>query len=276
MPSDITETDFRSRSERKKKKNTNVINGVLAAAGLAVMLFALFFVMYPFGKDNQELASVLPSASPSPVPTGTESQVASSSPHPTLSPSGEEPVASSEPDEGAYEEPSPSPIPTPSEAPAQTTEKLEPTAAPGKPSAKPTASGSGGTYIVKEGDTLSSISVAQYGSKGYVSLIAEKNGIVFVNDLKPGDKLSLPPGSSKPPSEGKKSFSKSDTKEIDYSKVKLPATYLVLPGDTFYRISVRFYGTGKHAGRIAEKNGLDADAGLKAGESITIPAKPAE
>ncbi|OXM16392.1 LysM peptidoglycan-binding domain-containing protein [Paenibacillus herberti] len=275
MPSDMHETGFRSRSERKKKENTTVINGVLAAAGLAVVLFALFFVMYPFDKDNQELASSLPSASPSPVPTGTELQAVSELPLPSSSPSVD-PAPSPEPDEGAYEEPNPSPTATPNKAPAQPTEKPEPTEVPAKPSAKSTASRSGGTYIVKEGDTLTSISVAQYGSKDYVSLIAEKNGIVFVNDMKPGDKLTLPPRSSKPSSEGKKSLSTNGTKEIDYSKVKLPATYLVLPGDTFYRISIRFYGTGKHAGHIAKKNGLDADAGLKAGVSITIPAKPAK
>lgn len=271
--SDMPETGFRSRSERKKKKNSTVINGVLAAAGLAIVLFALFFVMYPFDKYKQELASGLPSASPSPVPT--ESQAASASPLPSSSPSAE-PTPSSEPDEGTYEEP-PSPTATPSAEPApQLTEKPEPTTTPAKPAAKPNASGSVGTYIVKEGDTLTSISIKKYGSKDYVSLIAEENGIVFVNDMKPGDKLKLPPSSSKPPSKGKKSSSTSGTKEIDYSKVKLPATYFVLPGDTFYRISVRFYGTGKHADRIAEINGLDADAGLKAGESITIPAKPAK
>ncbi|MCM3748875.1 LysM peptidoglycan-binding domain-containing protein [Paenibacillus pasadenensis] len=275
--SDMPETGFRSRSERKKKKNTTLINGVLAAAGLAVMLFALFFVMYPFDKYKQELASGLPSASPSPTPT--ESQEASASPLPSSSPSPE-PTPSSEPDEG-YEEPTPSPAATPSEKPTpQPTEKPEPTKTPGKPSAKPTAkpnaSGSASTYIVKEGDTLTSISINKYGSKDYVSLIAEENGIVFVNDMKPGDKLKLPPSSSKPPSKGDTSSSTNGTKEIDYSKVKLPATYFVLPGDTFYRISVRFYGTGKHADRIAEINSLDADAGLKAGESITIPAKPAK
>ncbi|WP_339279997.1 LysM peptidoglycan-binding domain-containing protein [Paenibacillus sp. FSL W8-1187] len=269
MPSDMPETGFRSRSERKKKKNTTVINGVLAAAGLAIVLTALFFVMYPFDKDNKELASGVPSASPSPSPASSAepaspSPEASASPLPSPAPS-EEPSASAGP-----AEPSPSSSPD-----AEPTDKPEASAAPAKPSPKPKPSSSG-TYTVKEGDTLTSISVAHYGSKDYVSLIAEKNGIVFVNDMKPGDKLTLPPASSKPAAGGKKGSAPSGTKEIDYSKVKLPATYLVLPGDTFYRISVRFYGTGKHAELIAKKNGLDAEAGLKAGDSIVVPAKPAD
>ncbi|QJC52074.1 LysM peptidoglycan-binding domain-containing protein [Paenibacillus albicereus] len=272
MPSDMPETGFRSRSERKKKKNTTVINGVLAAGGLAIVLFALFFVMYPFDDDGKKLASGVPTASSPPSPAGSAEPAApspepSASPLPSLAPS-EEPDASSAPDAGA---PEPSPSSSPDAAP---TDKPAASAAPAKPTPKPRAS-STRTYIVQEGDTLTSISVAQYGSKDYVSLIAEKNGIVFVNDMKPGDKLKLPPASSKPSSGGSGS-PPTETNEIDYSKVKLPATYLVLPGDTFYRISVRFYGTGKHAELIAEKNGLDAEAGLKAGDSIIVPAKPAE
>ena len=107
-----------------------------------------------------------------------------------------------------------------------------------------------------------------YHSKQYVSFLAERNKIVFVNDMKVGDTIKIPAltagagsGSGKP-----------DT--ADYSAVKLPATYLVRPGDTLYRISVQFYQSGAYVGFLAKHNNLDEKAGLKAGVSLDIPVKP--
>lgn len=142
-------------------------------------------------------------------------------------------------------------------------------------SSKPTASSSTAAsklpmkYVVKKGDTLSTISMKFYRSKQYVAFLAKRNGIVFVNDMKPGDTITIPALTA---SAG---TTPSTTKDADYSKVKLPATYLVRPGDTLYRISVLFYGSGKYASFLAKQNKLDEKAGLNAGVSLNIPVKPA-
>ncbi|MBO7746292.1 LysM peptidoglycan-binding domain-containing protein [Paenibacillus sp. MWE-103] len=139
---------------------------------------------------------------------------------------------------------------------------------------KTVSSGGSGTklptsYVVKKGDTLSTISMKFYHSKQYVAFLAERNGIVFVNDMQPGDTIKIP---ALPAGAGSNA-GKPDAE--DYSKVNLPATYLVRPGDTFYRISMQFYKSGSYAGFLAKQNNLDENEGLKAGMSLTIPKKPA-
>ncbi|SFJ73317.1 LysM domain-containing protein [Paenibacillus sp. UNC496MF] len=139
---------------------------------------------------------------------------------------------------------------------------------------KTASSGGSGTklptsYVVKKGDTLSTISMKFYHSKQYVAFLAERNGIVFVNDMQPGDTIKIP---ALPAGAGSNA-GKPDAE--DYSKVNLPATYLVRPGDTFYRISMQFYKTGSYASFLAKQNDLDENEGLKAGMSLTIPKKPA-
>ncbi|MFC4812165.1 LysM peptidoglycan-binding domain-containing protein [Paenibacillus sp. GCM10023250] len=139
---------------------------------------------------------------------------------------------------------------------------------------KTDATGSTGTklpasYVVKKGDTLSTISMKFYHSKQYVAFLAERNGIVFVNDMKPGDTIKIP---ALPAGAGSNA-GKPDAE--DYSKINLPATYLVRPGDTLYRISVQFYKSGSYASFLAKQNNLDENEGLKAGMSLTIPKKPA-
>ncbi|QHT58812.1 LysM peptidoglycan-binding domain-containing protein [Paenibacillus lycopersici] len=125
------------------------------------------------------------------------------------------------------------------------------------------------TYVVKKGDTLSTISLKFYHSKQYVAFLAQRNGIAFVNDMKVGDTIRIPALTA-----GAGSV-KEGSKSGDYSKVKLPATYLVRPGDTLYRISVLFYQSGSYVSFLAKQNNLDEKEGLKAGVSLQIPAKPA-
>ncbi|MBD2845501.1 LysM peptidoglycan-binding domain-containing protein [Paenibacillus sp. IB182496] len=119
------------------------------------------------------------------------------------------------------------------------------------------------TYTVRKGDTLSSISARFYGSKQYVALLAEHNGIVLLNDMKVGTKLKIPAPSS--------GADASERPLQDYTKVELPATYLVQAGDTFYRLSQQFYGSRDYAALIARHNGLAATDDLKAGSNLEIP-----
>jgi LysM repeat protein len=108
-----------------------------------------------------------------------------------------------------------------------------------------------------------------YHSKQYVNLLAEHNALVFINDMKPGDTIKIPAL----PSDGD-AASRNSKDNVDYSKVTLPATYMVRPGDTLYRLSMLFYQSGDYVDLIAEQNKLDKSKGLKAGTNLVIPALP--
>ncbi|MBJ6360721.1 LysM peptidoglycan-binding domain-containing protein [Paenibacillus sp. GCM10012307] len=123
------------------------------------------------------------------------------------------------------------------------------------------------TYVIEKGDTLSTISEKFYNSKEHVALIAEANNIVFINDMQVGDKITIPALSS-----GKGSSNGKKPDKPDYSKVTLPATYLVQAGDTLSSISLQFYKSKSHADLLAKENGLNPNEGLKAGSHLTIPA----
>ncbi|WP_028560170.1 LysM peptidoglycan-binding domain-containing protein [Paenibacillus pinihumi] len=123
------------------------------------------------------------------------------------------------------------------------------------------------TYVVQKGDTLSTISEKFYKSKEHFGLIADANKIVFINDMQVGDSITIPALSS-----GKGSSGSNKPDKRDYSKVSLPATYLVQAGDTFSSISLLFYKSKSHADLIAKENGLAPGEGIKAGSHLTIPA----
>ncbi|MBB3108880.1 nucleoid-associated protein YgaU [Paenibacillus phyllosphaerae] len=154
----------------------------------------------------------------------------------------------------------------------------EPKQETSKPQGEKTSSGSSSTsskttvklpttYKVQEGDTLSTISEKFYHSKEQVSLLAEKNNLIFINDLKVGDTITIPAVSS--------GSGTNSQQQIDYSKISLPASYLVRSGDTLYRLSKLFYNSSDYAQLISDANKLDAETALKAGMILTIPARPA-
>ncbi|XEC94315.1 LysM peptidoglycan-binding domain-containing protein [Paenibacillus tarimensis] len=124
------------------------------------------------------------------------------------------------------------------------------------------------TYVVQVGDTLSSISMKFYHSKEYVSLLSKHNNIVFVNDMKVGETIKIPALSDP------ETNPKDQRENLDYSKITLPATYMVRPGDTLFRISMLFYQSKDYVDLIAEQNKLDTNETLNAGTNIVIPAIP--
>ncbi|WP_284241474.1 LysM peptidoglycan-binding domain-containing protein [Paenibacillus glycanilyticus] len=123
------------------------------------------------------------------------------------------------------------------------------------------------TYVVQKGDTLRLISQKFYQSKDYYSLIAEHNHILLINDMKVGDTLKIPALSSTTSSID---IGQQGTK--DYSKIHLPATYLVRAGDTLSEVSRMFYKSAGYVDAIAKENKLDKNAGLKAGTNLVIPS----
>lgn len=124
------------------------------------------------------------------------------------------------------------------------------------------------TYVVREGDTLSTISMKFYHSKLHVALLAEQNHIVFINDMKVGDTIKIPALASDSGSVPEKQ------QDIDYARITLPATYMVRAGDTLYSIAMQFYHSKDYVELIAEHNKLETIEDLKAGSSLIIPAIP--
>ncbi|MGO4547326.1 LysM peptidoglycan-binding domain-containing protein [Paenibacillus sp. 2TAB23] len=123
------------------------------------------------------------------------------------------------------------------------------------------------TYVVQKGDTLSTISEKFYQSKDHYALLAEHNHILFINDMKAGDTLTIPALTSGNSSSGSK-----PQESKDYSKINLPATYLIQAGDTLTGISRMFYKSAEYADYIANENKLDKNKGLKAGTNLVIPS----
>jgi LysM repeat protein len=122
------------------------------------------------------------------------------------------------------------------------------------------------TYVVQKGDTLRSISEKFYQSKDHYALLAEHNHIFFINDMKAGDTLTIPALSSGTDSSSGK------PQEKDYSKITLPATYLIQASDTLSGISRMFYKSAEYVDYIASENKLDKNEGLKAGTNLVIPS----
>ncbi|TCN00553.1 LysM domain-containing protein [Paenibacillus sp. BK033] len=165
------------------------------------------------------------------------------------------------------EEPAPLASNTPvreSDKPTETPKPAQiekPTEAPAKTVKLPT------TYVVQKGDTLRLISEKFYQSKEYYNLLAEHNHILFINDMKAGDTLKIPALSS---TTGSINGGQQGTK--DYSKIHLPATYLIQAGDTLSGVSRMFYKSVEYVDYIAKENKLDKNVGLKAGTNLIIPS----
>ncbi len=54
------------------------------------------------------------------------------------------------------------------------------------------------------------------------------------------------------------------------------STYNALPGDSFYTVSLKEYGTSKNAGAIAQFNAMPQDAALTPGQTLTLPSIAAD
>lgn len=146
------------------------------------------------------------------------------------------------------EEPTPlPPEPPPTEVPPPSPEVPEPTPSvpeeepePTTPPAAPT------TYVVQQNDTLFSIAM-RYGTT--VDAIAQANGIVNPAAIYPGQRLVIPSTADQPPSPGE-------------------TTYVVRPGDTLFRIALRYNMSYE---RLAAHNGITDPSAITVGQVIRIP-----
>ena len=142
------------------------------------------------------------------------------------------------------------------------------------------------TYTVASGDTLGGIAKRTYGRESAWTAIRDANPGVNPNNLKVGTALKLPAADQLPASEQVAAATKSSRgasrgspapakKGGSKSTGSTGRRYTVKNGDTLWKIAKAEYGTATKANvdRIREANSIGSDGSLKAGQSLTIPAK---
>jgi nucleoid-associated protein YgaU len=141
------------------------------------------------------------------------------------------------------------------------------------------------TYTVASGDTLGGIAKKTYGKETAWTAIQAANPGVNPNNLKVGTVLQLPAADQLPAGEqvaaaGKsRGATRASTPPAKKGGSKSTGTtgrrYTVKNGDTLWKIAKAEYGTATKANvdRIREANSIGSDGALKAGQSLTIPAK---
>jgi len=142
------------------------------------------------------------------------------------------------------------------------------------------------TYTVASGDTLGGIAKKTYGRETAWTAIRDANPGINPNNLKVGTTLKLPAVDQLPAGEqvaaaGKSTRSATRGSTAPAKKGATKSTgrtgrrYTVKNGDTLWKIAKAEYGTATKANvdRIREANSIGSDGSLKAGQSLTIPAK---
>lgn len=135
-------------------------------------------------------------------------------------------------------------------------------------------------HVVKEGDTLSSLSRQYYGKAAYWSLIHEANKSVIENpnNLKDGTKLEIPARAATPTTVAGTVTPKVPTKEIPVSTPiakPVASEYTIQKGDTLGVISEKFLGTKNRWEEIYElnKDRIKNPNAMKEGTVIRLPQR---
>lgn len=105
------------------------------------------------------------------------------------------------------------------------------------------AAQSGSTHTVKKGETLWTLSERYYGTGFEWRKIAEANRLPNPRIIDVGQKLMIPQGVQKGPS-------------ISATSTELPKSYMVVAGDSLWKIAQAYYGTGFEWVNIARENKL--------------------
>jgi nucleoid-associated protein YgaU len=126
-------------------------------------------------------------------------------------------------------------------------------------------------YVVKEGDTLWSISEKTYSDGFSWTEIAKANNIKNPSELEKGQKLVLPTISEKKVSKGINFGSQiSPEAKIVTDKITGPY-YTVKEGDSLWTIAVRAYGDGYKWVDIANRNNLVNPDLIHPGNQFVLP-----
>ena len=125
-------------------------------------------------------------------------------------------------------------------------------------------------YVVKEGDTLWSISENAY-SDGYSwTEIAKANNIKNPTEIEKGQKLILPTMSEARQEESKPEVSTQSVSEETQDKIT-GSYYAVKEGDSLWMIAVRAYGDGYKWVDIANRNNLVNPDIIHPGNQFVLP-----
>lgn len=189
----------------------------------------------------------------------------------------------------AVSAPTPSPVaqaPAPTATPAQTPSQqlIQTSPAPVSPTAETTTvaptsiapvppTSVARTHKVQQGETLSSISTAQYGNPNQYPAILKANPGLDPTRLKIGQTINLPDLATLPKGDAVAQPAAGRVEpQIDAAK-----QYRVAPGDSLHKISQKLYGDITHAEKIFELNastmGNDRHK-LKVGQVIQLPEPP--
>jgi nucleoid-associated protein YgaU len=118
----------------------------------------------------------------------------------------------------------------------------------------------GDEYVIKDKDTLESISQARYGSKRHVNRILEANPGLKPGALRVGKTLIVPPLPEHRPSPlaadpaPERIADPAPAAETAKAADSGPKEYTVAQGDTLMVISQKAYGTARHYKKIFEAN----------------------
>ena len=145
---------------------------------------------------------------------------------------------------------------------------------PVTPGIGPVPAGPHRTYVVQKGDAgFWAIAQKVYGDGREWTLIAKANPGADSNALKPGQKLRIPPKPvARPAAAGGVSPAHGELLVSPGGE----RHYVVKKGDAgFWGIAQTLYGNGKYWTLIAKANPDVNSSGLKPGDKLLIPAKPA-
>ena len=151
------------------------------------------------------------------------------------------------------------------------------------------ASGKQRTHVIQKNETLSSISLAAYGSANYYPHILRANPGLDDKRMKVGQTIVLPDVSAVKPSaqdaaagaqngaSGAQNGASGAQVAASAAQIDPSKDYKVVANDSLYRISVKLYGKSDMATKIYELNKQqigDDPAKLKLGMVLKLPSPP--
>lgn len=156
-------------------------------------------------------------------------------------------------------------IPVRLAAPATSTPSATPLVPVPPPTSSVPGTGTTTTYVVQAGDTLGRIALRFNTS---VAALSQLNGIANPNIIRPGQRLAIPVaggGGGSPPAITQPAVT---SVAPTATSVPEPRTYIVQPGDTLFRIAVRFRVS---MSQIAQANNISDFNRVYVGQVLIIP-----
>jgi hypothetical protein len=106
----------------------------------------------------------------------------------------------------------------------------------------------------------------------------EESAPVYGDQVAPvyGDQGAPVAGGQAPVAGGDQAPVSGQTANVGQAFEPFHSTYNTLPGDSFFTVSLKEYGTSAKAGAIAQFNGMSADAALVPGQQLVLPSIAAD